>query len=329
MESPNPSHAGRIVGKKDSALSERPPGAGDRVPKTVVFGSGGFLGSRFLSAYRRTHPDAVGAGRSSGDFRFDLENPDFSAVDPAVNPAMKGCENALIAAAIGDVRVCETRPDFSRRVNVEGTLALAERLADLGIKPIFLSSDYVFEGSRGGYGDSSPTRPATEYGKQKVEVENALPHICADRYLVLRLSKVMGADPGDGSILDQMAKGLREGKTVSAAHDQVFCPTFAGDIVRIALELQSRDATGIYNLAAPEALSRLEMARRIASGLGADPSLIRSISIDDLGEPFRRPKRTDMVCERLRALGSFAFADVDQCVGMYLGGDNSGKERPR
>ncbi len=285
-----------------------------RVPKTIVFGASGFLGRNYLTEHRKIHRDAIGTVRGSGDAFFDLARPDIRPL----RLAGRGFENALIAAAVTDVRKCEEQRDQARRINVEGTLELVRQLADMGIKPIFLSSDYVFDGKAGRYADLDPTNPITEYGRHKAEVEACLPGICGDRYLVLRLSKVTGVEPGDKTLIDQIASALLAGRAISAARDQVYCPTFVGDIVRVAAGLQSLDASGIFNVAAPEALSRLQISRRIGEAMGVDPALIKDFSINEMGESFTRPKRTDMVCHRVAACGDFSFHTLDQCIAMYL-----------
>ena len=53
--------------------------------------------------------------------------------------------------------------------------------------------------------DDAMTTPLNEYGRQKAEVERLLPEVCQGNCLILRLGKVYGTTPGDGSLLDEMA----------------------------------------------------------------------------------------------------------------------------
>ena len=108
--------------------------------------------------------------------------------------------------------------------------------------PIFLSSDYVFDGTAPiGCVDDAPLCPTTEYGRQKAEVEQALA-ASGKPHLVCRLSKTYGLDRGDGTLLDEIAGKLSTGQSFSAAFDQRFCPTFAGDLPAAIMELQAREA---------------------------------------------------------------------------------------
>jgi dTDP-4-dehydrorhamnose reductase len=142
--------------------------------------------------------------------------------------------------------------------------------------------------------------------------------------LILRLGKVYGRTRGDRTLLDEMAGRLTGGQEVAAARDQIFCPVFVGDVVRAVLGLQAVGATGLFNVCGPEVWSRFDLARTLARALGADPALVRGISLDDLKEPFRRPKRSDMMCRRLRATLDLDFQPLAACVGslaeQYQGG---------
>jgi dTDP-4-dehydrorhamnose reductase len=87
----------------------------------------------------------------------------------------------------------------------------------------------------------------------------------------------------------------------------VFCPVLVGDVVRAVLALQAVGATGLFNVCGPEAWSRFDLARAVAEALGADPALVRGMSLDDLKEPFGRSRRVHLVCRRLRAAVDLEF----------------------
>ncbi len=52
----------------------------------------------------------------------------------------------------------------------------------------------------------------------------------------------------------------------------------------------------------------------MARALGLDPALVRGVSLDDLREPFGRPKHTDMVCGKLRATIDLEFQPMAACI---------------
>jgi dTDP-4-dehydrorhamnose reductase len=256
------------------------------IPKFLVIGASGYLGSAFLREARRLHPDALGLTRRA----VPLESPDLfiSGVKTM------GYHWGVIAAAVPGLARCETDPEGTRRCNVEGTLSLARQLVKIGIRPLWFSSDQVFDGTAQFYTDYSPTCPINEYGRQKAEVEARFAEASAGTGLVVRLSKVYDATPGSGTLLDGMVMNLRSGGTERAASDLVFCPTHRDDVVTCVIRLMQLDASGIANVAAPP-ISRLDLARLAAKTLGADPGQVEPIRLSDLNEPFSRPDQVTLL----------------------------------
>ncbi len=284
---------------------------------TVVVGADGFIGSRLLQALRLHQPDAVGTARQAvpGLLGFDLErsSPEsFPEVD---------AEWAVIAAAQPNVAHCQGNLEGTWRVNVDCTLALARELARRGMSVIWYSSDHVFDGTSGWYGDTAPCSPLTEYGAQKAEVERRLPEATGGRCLVLRLSKTYGLAVGDGSMVTDIAARLLAGERIRAATDQVFNPTWVGDVVRLTLELARQGNRGLLNICAPEAVSRYEISLRVAHSLSISPNLVEPITLADLGEDFPRPQNTSMVCSWLGEEGPGEFVTIEGAMTVL-------KERP-
>jgi dTDP-4-dehydrorhamnose reductase len=288
-------------------------------PRTFVFGGAGFIGRRLLEACRAARPGSEGADRDgrSGLRTFDLARPS----SPPPGLAEAGYEWAVLAAWAGDPARCEREPDATRALNVDGTLALARALAASGLRVAFLSSDYVFDGARGGYADEDPPNPVLEYGRQKAELERALGPETGGRALIVRPGKVFGRTRGDGTLIDEMASLLRTGRRVRAAEDQRFCPILVDDLVAAVLALETADARGVVNVGGSEAMSRCELALRVARRIGAPESLVERISLDDLRESFRRPKDTTMRRARLDKLARLAWTPIDECISALAAPD--------
>lgn len=264
------------------------------------------MGRALAAAHLRLDPQTVLVGRRSGGWTLDLA----ALADPATElpPGLadavreRKVEQALLCAGVTRIAACEEDPAATRRVNVDGTLRLAEALSRLGLTVVWFSSDYVFDGLAESYADDAPSSPLNEYGRQKAEVERRLPEVCGGNCLVLRLGKVYGTTPGDGSLLDEMAALLLSGREVRAARDQIFCQVHVEDLAAAVLALQEEGARGLFNLCAPGARSRLDIARLVARTFGAPEALVRAISLDDLDERFQRPKRVVLEARRLTAM---------------------------
>lgn len=281
--------------------------------KTAVVGARGYIGRHLLRAYREIYPDCVGTTSSPEDDQtlqhFDLTDPklDVRALEDSGHRAV------LIAAAKPNIGYCEQHKEDSFAVNVRGTLWLIDQVARTSMQVIFLSSDYVFDGAHGGYDDDVPTRPTTEYGRQKAEVERELPNRASD-WLVLRLSKIFGVEKRDGTLCDEMAAALSHKQRIRAAVDQRFCPTLMADLVTASMAAQSRGLHGIVNTCGPVACSRYDLAKELLAALRVDEDLIEPVSLHDLPGMRGRPLDTSMICSRLSSEAGAAFTPLDDSV---------------
>ncbi len=281
------------------------------MPPTAIIGATGFLGRNFLSVYRKVRPDTIGTSRRAqeGLVPLDLLSADIKPLKLA------GCRDALIFSSMCGMQACEQDQVLSHRINVEGTLELVRQLAAAGIKPVFFSSEIVFDGMSGGYDELALRRPCNAYGRQKVEAEDGIRQICsAGNYLIVRLSKVFSLIKGDGTFFDEMASILRRGGVVRAAADQKISPTLVSDLVEVVAELQCSGATGTVHVSAPEVWSRYALALALAQRMKVDPARVEKISLDDLRESYKRPKDPSMNTDKLNNLVNRTFTPIRQCI---------------
>jgi dTDP-4-dehydrorhamnose reductase len=280
--------------------------------KTAVIGASGYIGRQLLQSYRTKYPECVGTAFSRispGLTFFDLREPD-------INPLAleeTGHEAVLIASANPLIKQCEEHKAATFAVNVEGTLKLVRQLGHTSLQVIFLSSDYVFPGSKGPYDDGSKTNPSTEYGRHKALVEKEIPALAAN-HLIVRLSKIFGLQKGDGTLLDEMAGALRAGREMTAAADQRFCPTFVGDLVTAVHALQEKRLRGVMNLSSPEIWTRHQMATALAGAMHVSDELVKKNSLHDLPSMAGRPLDTSMACSRLKKEAVVTFTPFRDCI---------------
>jgi len=98
---------------------------------------------------------------------------------------------AIVCAGVTDINFCEKYVSVSELINVENTIKTIEFLLYKKTQVIFLSSNSVFDGSRSFYKYFDQTKPANEYGRFKVVVENYFQDF---NFIVSRLTKVLTAD---------------------------------------------------------------------------------------------------------------------------------------
>lgn len=260
--------------------------------KAIIFGADGYIGSALYSKFKDLGVQVFGTSRrgaSNFDF-FDVENYDLGSLEGELFDATHG----YICFGITNILSCEKQKEMSRKINFQNTVSLASLLQKRGVLPVLFSTDYVFDGVDGMYSEESLTCPLNEYGRQKEDLQNWLLNESEGPFLLIRPSKVYDLNRGSKTLLDEMARTLISGQVVKAARDQFFSPILLDDFVDGVLALQKNRSAGIFNLCGSERTNRLELAQKIAGALGRDESQVRSISLEDLNEPFLRPKDTSM-----------------------------------
>src|SRR4051812_40709697 len=136
-------------------------------------GSSGQVGRQIVAniATRRDLELVTAARSDSGHVRrFELERPE--TVASTISNARP--DHVIFAAAATNVAWCEEHEEDSRRINVDATAAGAVAAGRIGATFTFLSTDYVFDGLSGPYGELDATNPLNVYGAHKLEAEAAV-----------------------------------------------------------------------------------------------------------------------------------------------------------
>jgi dTDP-4-dehydrorhamnose reductase len=184
---------------------------------------------------------AASAGRPIlrvGRPEFDFDAPDrLGDFLRAAAPRM-----IVNAAAYTAVDKAESEPQAADRANHTGPARLAAYAAKAGIPLIHISTDYVFDGLKGGpYVETDRTSPTGVYGATKLAGEQAIAAAGA-RAIVLRTSWVY-ADSGKNFVLT-MLNAARKTNRLKVVADQRGCPTAAADLAAAILAIADRLADG-------------------------------------------------------------------------------------
>lgn len=270
--------------------------------RACLIGGTGFVGTSILA----DDPTTLAIARRGAD-GLDLERPERG---PLLRARRRGATDVIIAAGMPRLQQCEEQHAKTHAVNVEGTCHVIEHAWSLDMRPVFLSSDYVF-GGEGPHTDDAPLDPRTEYGRQKAEVERYLQQGASD-YLIVRLSKLVSGEPGSPCLLARMAATWSKGQPVQAARDQVFNPTLVADAAKAIRLLRARQRRGSFNACAPRALSRLELTEGLARHLEVEADLVAEIGLDDL-PGVSRPKDTSMVTTTAVGPPAMVWQPVERC----------------
>ncbi|HEX7901186.1 MAG TPA: SDR family oxidoreductase [Planctomycetota bacterium] len=247
----------------------------------LVLGASGQVGGHLLAALK--NHEARGTSRKDGDLR------DRAALDRLA----AGADAVICAAGLANPDVCEENPGEAYAVNIDGARAAAE--ASKAAHFTLFSTDHVFDGREGPYGEDDRPAPINVYGRTKLEAERIVLTV-HPRALVIRTSLVFA--PGDKSFF---SKVLTAAAPVPCWTDHVGTPTYGPNLAEAVVELVERGATGIWHVAGTEAVDRHAFGLKIAARFGTSPSLLRPAPIRDAAPRAPRPLRAGLRVDKAAA----------------------------
>lgn len=188
-------------------------------------------------------------------------------------------------------------------VNVNLTAALADACHDQGIRLVYLSTDYVFDGRKAFYTEDDTPNPQSWYAVTKYEGEKAV--LRYPEHIVVRTSNPYRANPvGKTDFVHKIKHVLAEGKQVFSPDTQIFVPTFVDDIAEGLRLIISDTVSGIFHIVGGEAMTPYDASLEIARVFGYDESLVRPIGYEDfIRGRARRPVRAVLKHGKITQLG--------------------------
>ncbi|ERN42557.1 dTDP-4-dehydrorhamnose reductase [Rubidibacter lacunae KORDI 51-2] len=269
--------------------------------KTLLLGAAGQLGSELVPLLS-ARSEVVAVTRD----RLDLSQPkQLRGLVEDVRP------DAIVnAAAYTAVDKAEAEPDLARAVNADAPTALAAYARDAGIPLLHVSTDYVFDGSKGSpYREDDPTGPLGIYGATKLAGERGIRATC-DRYGIVRTAWVYGSR-GKSNFVKTMLRLGKDREELRVVCDQIGSPTWTGDLARAIAELlphlNDRDRAGIYHCTNSGVASWYDFAVAIfeeARVLGFPLKIegVRAIATHEYPTPAKRPAYSVLDGEKLAGL---------------------------
>jgi dTDP-4-dehydrorhamnose reductase len=265
--------------------------------KVLVTGAAGQLGTELVDVFSRAGHDVVGTTHQTLDIcdaaavmaLVDAERPDW----------------ILHGAAWTAVDACEADPDRAEAVNGGGTRNIVAAAERLGARVLYVSTDYVFDGSKTGpYLESDLPNPQSVYGASKLSGERAM----RPSDLIVRISWVCGYH--GNNMVKTILRIAAAQPSLAFVDDQIGHPTFADDAARGMLTLVEAGASGIFHLTNQGAVSWCGFARAVLEAAGDDPSRVAAIATADLQppRPAKRPANSVLANGAMRDAG-FALLD--------------------
>lgn len=257
--------------------------------RVLITGAAGQLGHDVVTAFE-TSPaghEVIAAGREQLDVvdRGNVLGSIWSTRPDAI----------VHTAAWTAVDACEEDAEKAFAVNSLGTRNVAEAAAQVGAHLCYISTDYVFDGTKdGAYHEWDEPRPRSVYGCSKLGGEREVVAMGTPSSIV-RTSWVCGAH---GNNMVKTILGLaNEHDTLRFVDDQRGHPTFTSDLADAILRLVVERRPGMFHLTNAGAVSWYGFAREVMSAAGLDPDRVQPVATTDLDPPRPAPRPANSVLD--------------------------------
>lgn len=273
----------------------------------LVTGANGLLGQHLvLQLLQKKHyVSAVGRGPS----RLDIQDPQYTyySVDISngreVSQLIYQVKPSIVihTAAMTQVDECELNPEQCERVNVQGTAQLLADTEAIGSHFIYISTDFVFDGTVGNYAEEDELKPISWYGFTKMQAE-ALVEASELPWTIIRTCLVYGKSLQGtrNNIVTWVKESLEQGKKIKVVDDQWRTPTYVEDLAKGIILAMEKKAKGIFHISGKDLLTPFDIAMETAAICGLDKSKVEKVTAATFTQPGRRPPKTGFNIQKAR-----------------------------
>ena len=288
--------------------------------KVLITGANGQLGYDAARELRNR-----GAAVFTSDITPDVTNDSlYSQLDITDKEAVLRtiCElrpDAVIhCAAWTAVDAAEDNAETCRRINVDGTRNIAEACKEVDAKMLYVSTDYVFDGTGElpWRPDSKDYCPINVYGQTKCEGENAVAQIL-HKFFIVRIAWLFGKN--GNNFVKTMLKVGKTRDEVRVVNDQIGTPTYSPDLARLLADMIESDKYGFYHATNEGGfISWYDFTKEIYSLAGLKTKLI-PVSTEEYGlNKAKRPFNSRLDKSKLRENGFEPLPDWRDALRRFL-----------
>jgi dTDP-4-dehydrorhamnose reductase len=228
---------------------------------------------------------------------FDVLSTDIDTMDVVDRTMVRSTVEAfrpdvvVHGGAFTAVDACESDPDTAFAVNALGTRNMAEAANETGAHLIYISTDYVFDGTLDRpYVEWDRPNPCSVYGRSKLAGETEVHEVAGPSATVVRTAWVSGAH-GANMVKTVLRLASTDPSTpLRFVDDQRGCPTFTADLARAVVRLALDRSPGTFHVTNQGETTWFGFARATLAAAGHDPARVQPITTAELDPPRPAPR---------------------------------------
>jgi len=274
----------------------------------VIIGSTGQLGTALLETLPQNH-ELIGLSHQE----IEVENgAQVFSVLKKLDPDV-----VINTAAYHVTDQCERDPDSSFKVNALGARNVAVACQELNAKVVFISTDYVFDGTKKTpYTEYDNPNPLSIYGKSKLAGENFVRSLCP-KHFIIRTAGVFGGEKNN--FVKTMIRLGKEREKLNVVYDQIHSPTYTYDLAPKIGELIETSFYGLYHISNNGETSWFEYAKKIFELTRLEEKVkIFKITANEYGAPAPRPSYSVLRNYNLELMGMDDLPTWENALERYI-----------
>ncbi|MEY2406641.1 MAG: dTDP-4-dehydrorhamnose reductase [Acidimicrobiaceae bacterium] len=256
--------------------------------RVLITGAGGQVGRELVELCEAAGDEVIACDHVA------LDVGDRDAVLQAVLSTQP--DAVVHAGAWTAVDACESDPDRAMRVNALGSRNVAEASRKAGAHLVYVSTDYVFDGTKPTpYDEWDRPSPASVYGRSKWAGEHEVAVVSGGEATVVRISWVCGEH--GANMVKTALRLAADGVNPKFVDDQIGNPTIVSDLVPVLRRFAVERRPGLFHVTNQGALSWFEFVREVYAAAGHDPDRVTPITTAELDPPRPAPRPANSVLD--------------------------------
>lgn len=283
--------------------------------RVFVTGALGMLGQDLIPVLKAAGDEVILSGSQARDIPgyVRLNITDLDATKRAIAQARP--DIVINCAAYTNVDGAEADPDAAYRVNALGTWNLALACKEIGAAMLQVSTDYVFDGTKGAaYDEYDMPNPQSVYGRSKYAGEQHLQQVLS-RFYIVRTAWLYGHH--GKNFVETILKAAAERPELKVVNDQWGCPTWTRDLAEAISRIIRTGRYGIYHATGRGACTWMDFARKIVEKGGMTTPVLPQTT-EELNRPAPRPRYSVMRNRSLELAELTPLPPWEEALQAYL-----------
>lgn len=276
--------------------------------KILVTGAKGQLGSDVMDELRKRGIDGIGV---------DVQEMDITDADACEKVITGEKPDAVIhCAAYTAVDAAEDNKELCHKINADGTRNIARVCKELDIRMMYISTDYVFDGTgERPWQPDDRREPLNAYGQAKYEGELAIEELLS-KYFIVRIAWVFGLN-GSNFVKTMLRLGKERG-AVSVVDDQIGSPTYTYDLAKLLVDMIQTEEYGRYHATNEGLCSWYEFALEIFKQAGLPEVKVTPVDSGQFPSKAKRPNNSRISKDKLEEKGFKRLPPWQDALSRYL-----------